>query len=150
MLAMRGPAMKMDLDPAEVAYPELLFELGELLARLPNRRSDAEAHFRAALPHLQQAADRPDVAFALFVLHVRDGEREKADALFARLVESPREHASRKFLYDVDVERADALAREGRLQEAARILRELAPKMPEEARLSLESQAAGLEAAARR
>jgi hypothetical protein len=151
MFAIRGPAVKMDLDPAEVTYPELLFELGELLARLPNRRSDAEAHFRAALPHLQQAsADRPDVAFALFVLHVRDGERDKADALFTRLVESPREYASRRFLYDVDVERADALAREGRLQEAARILRELAPKMPEHARESLEAQAAGLEAAARR
>jgi len=93
------------LEPQPLEYAALVFELGELLARLPNRLADAERHFRAARPYLQ-------------------------------------------LLLDTDIERADALAREGKLLEAAQILRQLAPKMPENARLNLEAQAAGLEAAA--
>ena len=141
----------LDAEPVALEYRELLFELGELLNRLPNHRDDAERHFRAARPFLDSMPiERPDVAYALFALSLRDGEREKADALFARLVQTPRATVTQQFLLDVDIDRADALAREGKLIEAAQILRELAPKMPEKARLNLEAQAAGLEAAAQR
>lgn len=141
----------LQLEPQPLDYAALVFELGELLARLPNRHADAERHFRAARPFLDSAPpDRIDVAFARFVLSLRDGQRETAEALFPRLVDSPRGYATRKLLLDTDIDRADALAREGRLLEAAQILRALAPKMPEKARLNLESQAAGLEAAAAR
>jgi len=140
----------LQLEPQPLAYAALVFELGELLARLPNRQADAERHFRAARPYLESAQpQRVDAAFALFWLYMRDGEREKADSLFAQLVETPRGYATRKLLLDTDIERADSLAREGKLLEAAQILRQLAPKMPENARLNLEAQAAGLEAAAR-
>jgi hypothetical protein len=140
----------LDFTPMPIEHRELLFELGMLLQRLPNRAADAERHFRAAREYLEQhAAARPDAAFALFSLCVRDGERDHADALFAQLIDSPRAYATRRFLLDFDTERADALARDGRLLDAARILRELAPKMPEKARLNLETQAAGLEAQAR-
>lgn len=136
--------------PVPLEHQELLFELGELLQRLPNRAADVERHFRAARDYIERAASsRPDAAFALFSLCVRDGQRDRADMLFAQLADSPRAYATRKFLLDFDVERADALARDGKLLDAARILRELAPKMPEKARLNLESQAAGLEAQAR-
>jgi tetratricopeptide (TPR) repeat protein len=143
------PGALADATPAPMERTELLFELGELLVRL-DRAEDAERHFRAARPYLASApGERPDVAFARFALHVRDGERDAAEALFPVLVETPRAHATRKLLLDVDIERADALARSGKLLEAAKILRELAPKMPDKARQNLEAQAAGLEAAAR-
>lgn len=137
----------LDLEPQRVDYPELVFELGELLVRLPDRHADAARHFRVARPYLETASpERVDVAFAMFVLSLSDGEREKTDALFPRLANTSRGHATRKILLDTDFARADALARDGRLLEAARILRELAPKMPEHARLNLEAQAAELEA----
>lgn len=140
----------LSIEPVPVDHSQMLFELGELLLRIPNRTADAELHFRAARPFLDNAASaRADVAYALFSLCMRDGEREKADALFAKLVETPRALAARQLLLDVDIDRADTLARNGKLLDAAKILRDLAPKMPEEARLNLEAQAAGLEAAAR-
>ena len=105
-----GSGMTLSLEPHPLEYAELAFELGVILAQLPDRRADAELHYRAAQPYLEAAPrDRIDVAFALYVLSVRDG----------------------------------------RLLEAAKILRNLAPRMPEQARRDFEAQAASLEAAAR-
>jgi hypothetical protein len=71
-----------------------------------------------------------------------------ADALFPKLEPTPKITDARRLLLRVDIPRADALAREGKLLEAARVLRDLAPKMPGKTRENLETQAAGLEAAA--
>ncbi len=98
----------LNLEPQPLEYPALVFELGVLLAHLPNRQADAERHYRAAQPYLETAPrDRFDVAFALYILSVRDGK----------------------------------------LLEAAKILRDLAPRMPENTRRDFEAQAASLEAA---
>ncbi|HEX8171456.1 MAG TPA: tetratricopeptide repeat protein [Thermoanaerobaculia bacterium] len=114
----------------------------------------AERDHDAALPHLRRAydaaPDRADLAFALFTIAIDRGDRTEADALFTKLVETPKATDARKVLMHTDIARADALAREGKLAEAARIVRELATKMPEHARTELERQAAALETAAAR
>ena len=86
-----------------------------------------------------------DILYPLFGIYVDAGERELADGIFARIAETPRANQARQRYLDVDIPRADALAREGKLLEAAKILRELATKMPEKTRVNLESQAARLE-----
>lgn len=107
----------------------------------------------AALPYLQRAhvalPDRADIAWPLFALYVESGDREMADALFPKLETTPKLTDARRLLLRVDIPRADALAREGKLLEAARVLRDLAPKMPGKTRENLETQATGLEAAAK-
>ena len=87
------------MQPVKVTYADVLFELGELLARVPNGEADAERHL----------------------------------------------YKARKLLLDAGIPRADALAREGKLVEAAKILRDLAPKMPAKTRANLETQAVRLE-----
>lgn len=87
------------VQPVKLTYADVLFELGELLARVPNGEADAERHL----------------------------------------------YKARKLLLDAGIPRADALAREGKLVEAAKILRDLAPKMPAKTRANLETQAARLE-----
>lgn len=213
LLMESAPAMTIEVKP--IAHPELLYELGELLARLSGREADAERHLRAALegnsengaahlayaelllsipqrvidarvqaqtaldhdgpnearahaviglsylaaddaltarPYLERAYDgapeRLDVAFPLFSLYVNAGERELADGIFARLADSPRGHDARRLLLRIDLARADALAREGRVREAAKILRDLAPKMPEKTRADLDGEAVRLESMA--
>ena len=150
-----GPATSIEVKP--LARAELLFELGELLGRVKGREEDAERHFRAALesdartarPYLERAyegaPERFDVAFPLFSLYVTSGERERADGIFARIVDSPRGYDARKLLLKTDLARADALARDGRLREAVTILRDLAPKMPGKTRADLEGEAVRLE-----
>lgn len=135
----------LEADPdnavAHLAYAELLLSM-------PERIADAGVH----RPYLERAyhgaPDRVDVAFPLFTLYVNAGERDLADILFPRLVDSPRGYDARKLLLDTEIPRADALAREGRLREAAKILRDLAPKMPDKTRANLEGQAANLESMA--
>lgn len=135
--------------PVPVDYPELVFELGEFLLRLPGRIADAEQHFREARPYLESAPlERTDIAFALFALCVREGRHDQTEILFSRLADSPRGLVTRKFLLDAGQDRAEELASEGKLLEAAQVLRELARKMPEKARLGLEARAALLEARA--
>lgn len=112
----------------------------------------AERDHESARPYLERAyearPDRVDVAFPLFEIWVAEGEREKAELIFPVLIDSPKVTEARKLLLRVDIPRADALARSGRLIEAAQVLRELAPKMPGKTRANLEMQAAGLEAMA--
>ncbi|HEX2122602.1 MAG TPA: hypothetical protein VHL59_13260 [Thermoanaerobaculia bacterium] len=216
MRKVHAPATSVLLDPVSLQYApkpvphdELLHDLAELLARVPNREDEAERHFRAALdaapdrdplpfaeflvtktkhfeearalaerqienPRAQavialsylgqndRAAARPylerahialpepaDIAFNLFALSIESGDRDMADTLFPRLEPTPRITDARRLLLRVDIPRADALAREGKLLEPARVLRDLAPKMPGKTRENLEMQAAGLEAAAK-
>lgn len=102
-----------------------------------------------ARTYLEQAHEAApewiDVLYPLFGIYVDAGERELADRLFTRIADTPRANQARQRLLDTDIPRADALAREGKLLEAAKILRDLAPKMPEKTRANLESQAARLE-----
>jgi len=181
LLVESAPPIELTVTP--LPYPDLLVELGELLARVKGREADAEHHFLAALeqdgnnaaahlayaelllsipervvdahvhrPYLERAyeraPDRVEVAFPLFTLYVNTGERALADNIFPRLADSPRGYDARRLLLDVDIPRADALAREGHLHEAAQILRDLAPKMPDKTRANLEGQAARLESLA--
>ena len=103
----------------------------------------------SARPYLERAHDAApdwiDILYPLFGIYVDAGEHELADRLFTRIAETPRANDARRRLLDADIPRADALAREGKLLEAAKILRDLAPKMPEKTRANLESQAARLE-----
>ncbi len=109
----------------------------------------AESDLARALPHLELAyaglRENPDLAFALFSIYIGDGKRSDADALFLMLAASSRATDARRLLMRTDVARADALARQGNVAEAVRIIRELASKMPERARRELEAQAARLE-----
>lgn len=94
------------------------------------------------------APEQTDFSLPLFSLYLEGGDREHADQMFARLAATPRANEARQRLLDTDIPRADALARAGKLLEAAKILRDLAPKMPEKARENLESQAVRLESLA--
>jgi tetratricopeptide (TPR) repeat protein len=96
----------------------------------------------------EAAPENLDFTFPLFSIYVDAGERELADRIFDRIAETPRGNDARRRLLDSDVARADALAREGRLIEAAKILRDLAPKMPQKTRANLEGQAVRLESIA--
>jgi tetratricopeptide (TPR) repeat protein len=91
------------------------------------------------------APDWIDVLYPLFGIYVDAGERELADRIFTRIADTPRGNQARQRLLDTDIPRADALARDGKLLEAAKILRDLATKMPEKTRANLETQAARLE-----
>jgi len=213
LLIESAPPVSLEVKP--LAYPDLLVELGELLARVKGRETDAERHFLAALdqdganaaahlayaelllsmperivdarvqaqtaldhdaatetraqaviglsyvaandaltarPYLERAyaraPDRLDVSFPLFSLYVDTGERDLAESIFARLVDSPRGYDARKLLLQTDLDRADTLAREGRLREAAKILRDLAPKMPAKTKADLDVEAVRLESMA--
>jgi len=99
MAGMPAPSMARDeifvaMDVATVDRGTLLAELGDLLASVQGRESDAERHYRAA------------------------------------------------------IERANVLVSEGRIAEAARLVRELAAKLPDQARRELEAQALRLESGA--
>ncbi|HUP62590.1 MAG TPA: tetratricopeptide repeat protein [Thermoanaerobaculia bacterium] len=131
------------------------FQAGEARAHAAMALSYlAERDHESARPYLERAyaghPERIDVAFPLFALCMESGEREKAESIFLALADTPKVTEARKLLLRADIPRADALAREGKLIEAARVLRELAPKMPGKTRANLETQAASLEAAARR
>lgn len=199
---------------APLSHAELLFELGELLARFDGGQAEAERHFRSAVEleprnagltlrfaerlshdpgrgadardcalvaaaagaptqrvhailgaayaqleqpeaartHLEAALDlQPEdteSAWHLYAVTMRLGERDLADTLLPDLLNSDRAQDVRRVLLAADLDRADALARLGRYGEAARVLRELAPRMPPVTRASIESQVAKLESAA--
>lgn len=201
------PDAKIELRPLDRS--ELLYELAELLARVPRGEEEADRHFRAsldarpqktavyiryaeflmqlqrsgearltaeealvrgadelrahavialslaaekraeALPYLlcarRSMPDRADITLALYSHYMESGERQAADPLFNELLLSPKVNEARRILLDADITRADGLARAGNLAEAARILRELAPKMHGRTRVQLEAQAVGLE-----
>jgi Flp pilus assembly protein TadD len=93
----------------------------------------------------ERLPQRLDLDFHLYAAYMQHGERAKADVLFPLLAESPLVNEVRRILLRADIARADALARDGNLTEAVRVLRELAEKMPGKTRSQLEEQAARLE-----
>jgi tetratricopeptide (TPR) repeat protein len=101
----------------------------------------------AAAPH------RVDFALNLFAMYLRSGARTKAEELYNSTLAKAREKqtifAARNIIFAVETERANALSKEGKLDEAAAIVRELAAATAEgPGRDDLERQAAQLEATA--
>src|SRR6185436_5165694 len=110
-----------------------------------------------AIPHLERARElapaRTDFALHLYDLYLRLGERAKADALFAAAFEHARDKqtvfAARNLLLRFETDRASALAKAGRLEEAAAIVCGLAAATEDAlGRRELEQQAAQLAATA--
>jgi len=105
----------------------------------------------AALERAREAApSRADVALHLYALYLDTGERAKADALFAAAFENSRDQqivfAARNIRVQAETDRANELAGEGRLDEAATVVRGLAANVTDAAgRRELEQQAAQLE-----
>jgi tetratricopeptide (TPR) repeat protein len=108
----------------------------------------------AALEKARQLAPwRMDYAIHLYAMYLRAGDRAKADALFASVFEHARDKqvafAARNVLLEAETERANALAREGKLSEAAALVRSIAATIPDAAgRADLERQAAEIESVA--
>lgn len=95
---------------------------------------------------------RDDVALNLLAMYLAIGEREKADALYRTALEPLRNRqtvfAARNVLLVAETKRANALTAEGKLDEAAAIVRTLASQTDARGRADLEAQAAKLEALA--
>ena len=99
------------------------------------------------------APSRMDFALHLYDLYLRTGARAKADALFASTFDRARDKqtifAARNLLLRFETDQANALAKEGKLDEAAAIVRKLAAATEDpSARRELEQQAAQLAATA--
>lgn len=110
-----------------------------------------------AIPELERARELAplhlDFALHLFDLYLRTGARAKADALFASAFDHARDKqtlfAARNLLLRFETDRANALAKGGKLDEAAAVVRELARTTEDPlARRELEQQAAQLAATA--
>lgn len=96
---------------------------------------------------------RMDYALHLYSMYLRRGAREKAGALFAAALENPRDKqvafAARNVLLDAETQRANALAKEGKLEEAAALVRAIASTIDDEAgRADMERQAEEIESVA--
>jgi tetratricopeptide (TPR) repeat protein len=94
---------------------------------------------------------RMDFALNLYSMYLRVGDRAKADALFAAVFENARDKqtifAARNALVVSETARANTLATTGKLDEAAKIIRELAATMTDpHGRREMEQHAAKLEA----
>jgi tetratricopeptide (TPR) repeat protein len=116
-----------------------------------------ETDVKPAIPHLERAhalaPSRMDFALHLYSFLLRGGERAKADALFASAFERARDKqtvfAARNILLIHETDRANALSRAGKLDEAAEIVRSLAASTQDAlARRELEQQAEKLAATA--
>lgn len=116
-----------------------------------------ESDVQPAIPHLERVHElspsRTDYALHLYDLYLRTGDRSKADALFAAAFDRARDKqvlfAARNLRLRFETDRANALAKEGKLDEAAAIVRELAAATEDGlARRELEQQAAQLAATA--
>jgi tetratricopeptide (TPR) repeat protein len=112
-----------------------------------------EGDFAPGIVQLERAhalaPQRADVALNLYAMYLRTGARAKADALYDRSLADARDKqtifAARNVLFAAETERANALAKEGKLDEAAAIARALAAATAEGAgRSDLEQQAAQL------
>lgn len=99
------------------------------------------------------APSRMDFALHLYDLYLRTGDRAKADALFASTFERARDKqtifAARNLLVRFETDHANALAKEGKLDEAAAVVRRLAAATADPlTRHELEQQADQLAATA--
>jgi Protein of unknown function (DUF1570) len=117
----------------------------------------ASEEFGAGIAALEQARAlapwRMDYAIHLYSMYLRSGARDKADALFAAAFENARDKqvafAARNVLLDAETERANRLAQEGQLVEAAKLVRQIAASIEDPAgRADLERQAAQIESVA--
>ncbi|HEX8171455.1 MAG TPA: hypothetical protein VF824_13020 [Thermoanaerobaculia bacterium] len=95
------------------------------------------------------APSRMDVALHLYDMYLRVNDRARADALFAATFARPRDtqtaFAARTLLLRVETQRANELARAGKLDEAAAVVKALAAATDDvAARRELEQQAAQL------
>lgn len=95
------------------------------------------------------APRREDVALNLLAMYLSIGDRERAEALFSWLEGSPNRQtvfAAKNVFLTAEAARANALSAEGKLDEAAAVVRELAARTPDErGRAELERDAAKLE-----
>jgi tetratricopeptide (TPR) repeat protein len=110
-----------------------------------------------ALAHLERAHEllpgRSDFALHLYAAYLRGGDDAKAEALFQREFAASRDKqvafTARNIRFQVEADRANALAEKGRLNEAAAIVRELAKETADaKSRAELEAQAAQMESIA--
>jgi tetratricopeptide (TPR) repeat protein len=116
-----------------------------------------EADVTPGIEHLRRAYTllprRADVALNLYAMLLRTGQRAAADALYAQAFANARDKqlvfAAKNVLLMAETNRANALAKEGKLEEAAVVVRALAAETGEAAgRHDLEQQAAQLEGVA--
>jgi tetratricopeptide (TPR) repeat protein len=116
-----------------------------------------ETNFAPGIVPLERAVaiapSHTDYAVHLYAMLLRGGQRAKADALYARVFERSRDpqavFAARNVRLRVESDRANALAKAGKLDEAAAVVRELASSIGDaSARRELEQQAASLAATA--
>ena len=96
---------------------------------------------------------RKDVALNLYAMLLRTQQREKADALYARVFEHAQDKqlvfAVKNVRLTAETARANRLTKEGKLDEAAQIVRDLAAATDDPiGRRELEQQAASLESIA--
>jgi tetratricopeptide (TPR) repeat protein len=94
-----------------------------------------------------------DFALNLYAMYLRTGDRTKADALYAAVFENARDEqtifAARNALLVAETTRANTLVKNGQLEEAAAIVRQLAAATPDPiGRREFEQQAARLESTA--
>jgi tetratricopeptide (TPR) repeat protein len=96
---------------------------------------------------------RDDISLNLYAMLLRSGQRAKADAFhaeaFANVSDKQVVFAAKNVLLLAETGRANALAKEGKLEDAASIVRDLAASTTDPiARRDLEQQAASLESTA--
>lgn len=96
---------------------------------------------------------RTDVTLNLYAMLLRTQQHEKAEALYAESLANARDKqvvfAAKNVRLVADTTRANALAKEGKLDEAAAVVRSLAAQTEDaKARAELERQAASLESVA--
>ena len=96
---------------------------------------------------------RYDITLNLYAMLLRSGQRDKARALYDEALANPTDKqvvfAAKNVLLLAETTRANALAKQGQLEEAAQVVRELAAATPDaNGRRELEQQAASLESTA--
>lgn len=141
-LAERALAIGADEGAARAAIGTSYFIESDLA---PGIAQLARAH--ALLPK------RDDVSLNLYAMLLRTDQREKAEALHAEVFANARDKqvafAAKNVLLVAETTRANALAKAGKLDEAAKIVRELAAATEDPTgRRELEQQAASLESVA--
>ena len=117
---------------------------------LVSRGCTAEARSVAAEALALDSASRGRAEAVIGLSHLIEDDADAAvehlrRADFTPFLDEMRVMDARRLLLRVDLSRADTLAREGKVAEAARLLRELGAKMPARTRENLDAQAARLE-----
>lgn len=116
-----------------------------------------ETDLASGIVHLERAHSllprRDDVSLNLFAMLLRTGSREKADALYASVFATTADKqvafAAKNVLLMFEATRANDLAKQGKLEEAAKVVRALAAATVDpHGRRDLEEQAASLESTA--